>query len=313
MRQTIGAAIQAGSVLFNTPATLAKLEDLTSDAARRMTGDGARVIVFPEAFVGGYPKGHDFGARVGSRTPEGRDWFRRYYESAIAVPGPETERMGEAARAADASLVVGVIERDGGTLYCTALIFSETGELLGRHRKLMPTAMERLVWGQGDGSTLDVVETAAGKVGALICWEHYMPLARSAMYAQGVEIWAAPTVDDRENWLSAMSMVAREGRCFVVSAVQYLRRRDAPTDYHPAGGDEPDAVLIRGGSCILGPMGDTLAGPAFDEDAILTAELDPIERARGVYDFDVIGHYARPDVFELRVDARPKPGVAFEE
>jgi len=171
------AVVQAGSILFDTDATLAKTETLIADAAAR----GARLAVFPEAFVGGYPKGADFGARVGSRSPEGRKLFRRYFESAIDVPGPATARLGEAAKARDVWLVIGVIERYGGTLYCTVLFFAPDGSLAGKHRKLMPTAMERLIWGFGDGSTLPVIDTGFGKIGAVICWENYMPLLRAAM------------------------------------------------------------------------------------------------------------------------------------
>ncbi|MGF1462473.1 MAG: carbon-nitrogen hydrolase family protein [Maricaulaceae bacterium] len=301
------AAVQTGSVLFDTPRTLEKLEALTADAARQ----GASLIVFPEAFVGGYPKGVDFGARVGSRSPEGRDWFRRYFEAAIDVPGPETNRIAKAAKAAKATLAVGVMEREGGTLYCSTLTVTPDGAIAGRHRKLMPTAMERLIWGSGDGSTLDVCDTPAGRVGGLICWERFMPLARAAIYAQGVEIWTAPTVDDRDTWAAAMQMTAMEGRCFVVSACQHLRRKDAPADYAPIQGEDAETVLIRGGSLIVDPLGEVLAGPVFGEDAIVTAELDPRQIARGKFDFDVTGHYARPDVFELRVDTTARRPVRF--
>ena len=191
------AVVQAAPVVFRHARTLEKLADLTADAARR----GANLVVFPEAFVGGYPKGLDFGARVGMRLPEGREEFRRYFDSAIDVPGPATEAIGAAASAGGVHLVVGVIERDGGTLYCTALFFGPDGRLLGKHRKLMPTAMERLVWGFGDGSTLPVLDTPLGKLGAVICWENYMPLLRMAMYAKGVQLYCAPTADDRDTWL----------------------------------------------------------------------------------------------------------------
>src|SRR5690348_7622139 len=190
------AVVQAGSILFDTAASIAKAEALIAEAAVK----GAKHAVFPEAFIGGYPKGADFGARVGSRTPEGRKLFRRYFESAVCVPGVETERLGEAARSHGIWLVIGVIERDGGTLYCTALFFAPDGSVAGKHRKLMPTAMERLIWGFGDGSTLPVLDTGFGRVGAVICWENYMPLLRYAMYRKGIQIYCAPTVDDRESW-----------------------------------------------------------------------------------------------------------------
>jgi nitrilase len=302
------AVVQAAPVLFDTPKTLAKLAERTREAASM----GADLVVFPEAFVGGYPKGLDFGARLGSRSAEGREEFRRYYESAIDLPGKDAARLGEIARANGVHLVVGVIERDGGTLYCTALTYGPSGGLLSKHRKLMPTALERLVWGFGDGSTIGVTETPIGRIGSVICWENYMPLLRAAMYAQGVELYCAPTVDDRETWLPAMRMIALEGRCFVISACQYLTRADAPADYAPIQGNDPKTVLIRGGSCIIDPLGNVLVEPDFTGETIEVAELDRRIIARGKYDLDVVGHYARPDVFKLTVDTRPKRPVEFE-
>ncbi len=304
-RKITAAVVQDCPVVFDRDRTIEKIHALAAEAAAK----GAEIVLFPEAFVSAYPKGLDFGARIGSRTPEGREDFRRYFESAIAVPGPHCDAIGAAARAAGLYLVVGVIERDGGTLYCTALTFGPDGALLGRHRKLMPTASERLVWGFGDGSTLPVVETPLGRLGSVICWENYMPLLRMAMYAKGVEIYCAPTADDRESWLPSMRHIALEGRCFVLSACQYLTRGDCPDDYHPVQGDDPKTVLMRGGSCIVSPLGAVLAGPHFDGPAILTAELDLGEIARGKYDFDVAGHYARPDVFRLHVNERKQVPV----
>lgn len=300
------AVVQAATILFDTPATLAKLGRLTADAAAQ----GAGLIVFPEAFVGGYPKGMDFGARVGSRTSAGRDWFARYHASAISVPGPEVEAIGEIARSHAVILVVGVIERDGGTLYCTALIFGPDGALSGKHRKVMPTAMERIIWGQGDGSTLPVIDTAMGRVGAVICWENYMPLMRMAMYAQNIEIYCAPTVDDRETWALSMRHIGFEGRCFVASAVQYMVREDAPADC-PIDA-EANEIMIRGGSIIVGPLGEVLAGPVYDREAVLVAEIDLAAIPRAKYDLDVVGHYARPDIFALAVDTDAKPPVVFQ-
>ena len=301
------AVVQAGSVVFDVERTLAKLQDRTADAA----GRGARLAVFPEAFVSAYPKGLGFGARMGSRSAEGREEFRRYFDSSIAVPGPATEAIGAAARRHHLFLVVGVIERDGGTLYCTALFFGPDGTLRGTHRKLMPTALERLVWGHGDGSTLTVLETEIGRMGAVLCWENYMPLLRMAMYAQGVQLYCAPTVDDRDTWLPTMRHIALEGRCFVLSACQSLTRGDCPPDYAAVQGDDPQTVLIRGGSCIVGPLGEVLAGPCFGSECVLTADLDLDEIARGKLDFDAAGHYARPDVFRLHVNTRPMQTVVF--
>ncbi len=279
------AVVQAGSAPFDSGGALAKAERLLAEA------EGARLVVFPEAFIGGYPKGQDFGARVGSRTPEGRKLFRRYYEGAIDVPGPATERLGEAARAQAAWVVIGVIERDAGTLYCTALFFAPDGSLAGKHRKLMPTAMERLIWGFGDGSTLTVLETGFGRIGAVICWENYMPLLRTAMYRKGVQFYCAPTVDDRESWPGTMRHIALEGRCFVLSACQYSC---------PEG--TPETEWIRGGSLIVSPLGNVLAGPDYAGECVLRASVDPGEIAEGKFDLDVVGHYARPDVFRLEID-----------
>ena len=301
------AVVQAAPVVFDRARTIEKVRDLAADAAR----GGARLVLFPEAFVPAYPKGLDFGARVGSRTPEGREDFRRYYDSAVDVPGPACAALGAAARQAGIHLVVGVIERDGGTLYCTVLFFAPDGALLGKHRKLMPTAAERLIWGFGDGSTMPVLDTPVGRIGAVICWENYMPLLRAAMYAKGVQIWCAPTADDRETWLPTLRHIALEGRCFVLSACQFLTRADCPSDYALAGAADPEAVLMRGGSSIVGPLGAVLAGPCFDREAVLTAELDLAEIVRGKYDFDAAGHYARPDVFRLTVNERPMPAVTF--
>ena len=182
---------------------------------------------------------------------------------------------------------------------------------MAKHRKVMPTAMERLIWGFGDGSTLPVVPTAIGRIGAVICWENYMPLLRMAMYAQGIQIYCAPTVDDRDSWLPTMRHIAVEGRCFVLSSCQFAQRSDYPADYAPLQGNDPNTVLIRGGSCIINPMGEVIAGPIYDAATILTAELDLNLIARGKFDLDVVGHYARPDIFQLRVNTQPTPAVLF--
>ena len=260
--------------------------------------------------MSGYPKGADFGTVVGSRSLEGREWFRRYYESSVEIPGPAVERLAEIARFNGVHVVVGVIERAGGTLYCTVLFIGPGGDLLGKHRKLMPTAMERLIWGFGDGSTIPVVETPIGRMGAVICWENYMPQLRLAMYAQGIELYCAPTVDDRETWLPTMRHIALEGRCFVLSANQFARRSDYPADY-PVQTASAQAILISGGSCIVDPLGQVLAGPARNGEALLTADLELAEITRGKFDLDVVGHYARPDVFRLVVDGTSQAPVSW--
>ncbi|MCH8620249.1 carbon-nitrogen hydrolase family protein [Undibacterium sp. TS12] len=303
------AVVQAGSRVFDTPGTLDRMEVLCHEASQT----GATLIVFPEAYVGGYPKGLDFGACVGMRTASGRNDFLRYWQSAIDVPGPEVQRIGEFAAQAQAYLVVGVIEREGTTLYCSVLYFGPDGLLLGRHRKLMPTASERLIWGMGDGSTLPVLDTQLGRVGAAICWENYMPALRMAMYSQGIGIWCAPTVDDREIWQSSMCHIAYEGRCFVLSACQYLTRDDCPQDYECIQGVAPDMPLIKGGSVIISPLGQVLAGPIYGSEAIISAEIDMDDIVRGKFDLDVVGHYSRPDVFELKVDTNARTAVAIDK
>jgi len=301
----VAAVVQAAPVPFDRERTLDKLRQLAADAARR----GAKLALFPEAFVSAYPKGLDFGARVGMRTREGREDFRRYFDSAVDVPGPAVDFLGRVARENRLHLVVGVIEREIGTLYCTVLFFAPDGSYLGKHRKLMPTAMERLVWGFGDGSTLPVFDTPLGRLGAVICWENYMPLLRTAMYAKNIQLWCAPTADGRKTWIPTMQHVALEGRCFVFSCNQFTRRRDFPADYRAIQGDDPETVISEGGSCIVSPLGELLAGPDYSGECILTADIDPGEIARGKYDFDVVGHYARPDVFQLHVNEQPMPAV----
>ncbi len=292
--------------MFDTPATLERMRAHIDEVQRQ----GAQLAVFPEAYIGGYPKGLDFGARVGSRTPAGRQDYLRYWQAAVEVPGPETRQIGSFARQARAHLVVGVIERQGGTLYCTALFFGPDGALLAKHRKLMPTASERLIWGMGDGSTLPVLDTPLGKLGAAICWENYMPALRLSLYAKGINLWCAPTVDEREIWQASMRHIAYEGRCFVLSACQYLRRADCPEDYNCIQGDAPETELIRGGSVIISPLGEVLAGPVYGREAVLCAEIDILDAVRGKFDLDAAGHYARPDVFSLHVNETPAQAVS---
>ena len=300
------AVVQAASVAFDCTRTLQKARDLAAEAARQ----GAQLVVFPEAFVSGYPRGLSFGAVVGARTPDGREEYRRYWESAIEVPGPAVETLAGIAAEQRVYLVIGVIEREGGTLYCTVLFFSPDGRYLGKHRKLMPTASERLIWGFGDGSTLPVFETPIGRMGAVICWENYMPLLRMTMYAKGIQLYCAPTADGRDSWLPSMQHIALEGRCFVLSCNQFARRSDYPAEYAaPQFGDDPHTVVSRGGSCIIGPLGQILAGPNYENECILTADLDLDDIARGKFDLDVVGHYARPDVFQLHVNEQPTPPV----
>lgn len=308
MTTTKVAVIQTGPVPFDSRATARRVEDLIAEAARR----GARLAVFPEAMIGTYPKGLTFGAPLGKRTEQGRDEYAKYAAAAVTLDGDEIGTVVEASAAHDVFVVVGIIERDGGTLYCTSVHISPESGVVGHHRKLMPTGAERLVWGFGDGSTLPINETGFGRVGSVICWENYMPLMRQTMYAKGVEIYCAPTVDDRDSWQSTMQHIALEGRCFVLGSCQAIRRDVFDDDFASALEANAAGYLIRGGSVIIGPSGDVLAGPVYDCEEILTAEIDVAERSRFTFDFDPTGHYSRPDVFSLTVDERPKPSVRFD-
>jgi len=299
------AVVQAGSVPYDSEAGVDKAARLMAEAA----ASGAKVIVFPEAFITGYPKGQNYGLVIGARDPAGREEFRLYWEAAIEVPGPQTRRLGQAAAQHGCYVVIGVIEREGGTCYCTGLFFGPDGALLGKHRKLMPTALERMIWGFGDGSTLTAVDSPYGRIGAVICWENYMPLLRMSMYAKNVALYCAPTADDRDTWLPSMRHIALEGRCFVLSACQFIRKEAYPASVRIALGDGPEAVLMRGGSAIINPLGQVLAGPHFGSETILTADLDLNDIARGKFDFDVAGHYARPDIFQLTVNEATQPAV----
>lgn len=304
------AVVQAASVIFDRRATVEKTCRLIQEAA----SDGAQLILFPEAFIPAYPRGLSFGMVVGGRTPEGRRLWQRYWENAIDVPGPEIEEIASAVRESGVYMAIGVIERDSrfsrGTLYCTLVYLGPDGNLLGKHRKLKPTGAERLVWGEGDGSTLTVIDTEYGKVGGLICWENYMPLARTAMYGKGVEIYLAPTADAREAWQATLRHIACEGRCFVLGCNQFVTK-----DMYPAESEgieelekQPN-VICRGGSAIISPLGNVIAGPLYEQEGILFADLDMGEIVRGKVDFDAVGHYARPDVFQLSVNEDPQVSV----
>ncbi|EXB91244.1 Bifunctional nitrilase/nitrile hydratase NIT4A [Morus notabilis] len=304
--------VQASTIFYDTPATLDKAERLLAEAAVY----GSQLVVFPEAFIGGYPRGSNFGATIGNRTAKGKEEFRRYHASAIDVPGPEVERLAAMAGKYKVYLVMGVIERDGYTLYCTVLFFDSQGHYLGKHRKVMPTALERIIWGFGDGSTIPVFETPIGKIGAAICWENRMPLLRTAMYAKGIEIYCAPTADAREVWQASMTHIAVEGGCFVLSANQFCRRKDypPPPEYVFSGTEEdltPDSVVCAGGSVIISPSGTVLAGPNYDGEALISADLDLGEIVRAKFDFDVVGHYSRPEILSLIVRDHPTNLVTF--
>jgi len=304
------AVVQAAPVLFDREASVRKTCQLVAQAAAQ----DAQIILFPEAFIPAYPRGLGFGAVVGSRSEAGRRTWERYWANSVDVPGPATQALGTAAREAGAYLVIGVVERDTqfsrGTLYCTLLYFDPEGRLLGKHRKLKPTAAERLIWGEGDGSTLTVLDTELGRMGGLICWENYMPLARMAMYSKGVELYLAPTADARDSWQATLRHIACEGRCFVLGCNQFVTKDMVPGDLEGiADLEDAPEVLCRGGSAIVSPLGEFVSGPLYDDEGMLVADLDLAEVARGKFDLDVVGHYARPDVFQLIIREQPTPPV----
>ncbi|KAI8309381.1 Bifunctional nitrilase/nitrile hydratase NIT4 [Colletotrichum sp. SAR11_59] len=282
------AAVQAAPVSFDLEKSLEKLSKLTAEAAAA----GADLVVFP------------------------------YFDSAVEVPSPAFDILSETARKHNVLLHVGIIEKAGGTLYCTAVLLDREGKLVYKHRKLIPTAAERLVWGRGSGDGLQVQQTDIGKVGSLICWENYMPAARMALYQQGIEIYVAPNADDLPAWTASMQHIAKEGRCFVVSVNSVCKVSDFPSDYppftaehpdrRPDGGQwEPEDIVNHGGSCIVGPLGTMLAEPVWDKEEIVYAELRMADTTESRLDFDPVGSYSRPDVFSLTVNTKAGINVAF--
>jgi nitrilase len=297
----IAAAVQATPVFLNRDANVEKTRDLIAKAAAQ----GAKLIVFPEVFVSGYPfwLWGDQPAVIPGLEQKG---FAKLWQEGVDVPGPVTAQLGEAAREAGAYVMIGVNEREStygrGTLYNSLLTFSPDSQLVGHRRKLVPTYKERTVWGQGDGSTLDVVETPFGRVSGLICWENYMPFARYHAYAQGVQIHVAVTADDSPSWQNLVKTIAAEGRVFVISVCQQFGRSQFPDEPMLSGFKSDDDQLVGGNSMIVAPGGEVIAGPVCGEEAILTAELDLGRVIEEKHSLDVTGHYARPDVFTLTVN-----------
>ena len=298
------ACVQAEPVVLDREASIEKLAVLTAEAA----GNGASLVVFPEAFLPAYPSSAWAKALAGWADPRAKAAFALLARESVAVPGPAESRIGEVAREQGVLVATGVTETDvetNGTLYNTLLVHDEHGSLVLKHRKLVPTNHERLVWGQGDGAGLRAVQTSSGRIGGLICWENYMPLARFALYESGIEIYLAPTADDGETWQHTLVHIARESRAFVVSPAHFQRASAYPPEFPLADELQGEDVIGRGGSAILGPDGAYLAGPLYDEEGILYAELDPARLHEERQRFDAAGHYHRPDV--LRLDLSPIP------
>lgn len=306
------AAIQASPVMFNKEESIKKACRLIREASR----EGVHIVLLPEAFIPAYPRGLDFGMKVGVRESHGRDLWLKYWENAVDLNSRDLDKIKSTVKKAKITLAMGIIEREGdfgsATLYCTLLYINSNGEIIGKHRKLKPTGSERSIWGEGDGSTMPVFQTEHAKVGGLICWENYMPLARMAMYGKGVEIYFAPTADYRDTWNICMQHIAFEGRCFVLGCNQYITKDMYPNELNLDGElSKYPNTISRGGSVIVAPSGKILAGPLYDREGILYAELNMSEIIKGKLDFDVTGHYARPDVFKLQVDESKRSIVTY--
>lgn len=294
------AVAQVSPIILDKEKTINKAISIIKEAGQK----GANLVVFPESFIPAYPRGFSYGFVVGSRTMEGREDWKRYYDNSVIVPSNDTDIIGQAAKEARVYVTIGITERDDTTctLYCTSLFFDPNGNLLGKHRKLKPTGTERCIWGEGDGSTLTTIDTPYGVMGSLICWENYMPLARTAMYAKGVSIYIAPTADSREEWQSTMKHIALEGRCFVIGCNQYVSKDMYPNDlnYYSELENQPEN-MCPGGSCIVDPFGKYVVEPIWNKEEMVIAELDLDQVILSRIDFDPCGHYSRPDVFELIV------------
>ena len=301
MKVKVGV-VQYSPVFFDKEASFKKLAELTEENAAK----GCHLLVFPESFIPGYPRGFDFGATVGNRTDEGRDLFLEYSKQSVDVSSDITF-LEEISSKHRIYLVVGVTEKEtsSGSLYCSMLYISPESGLLGVHRKIKPTGTERLIWGEGSGDSLVTFDTAIGRLGGLICWENYMPQARMAMYLKGVQIYIAPTADARDSWVDTMRHIALEGRCFVLGCNQYFTRSMYPEKYRGFL-PEDQVTICRGGSVIFSPLGEPLAGPLFDQEGVLITTIDLDDIARSKLDFDVNGHYSRPDIFEFKVKDQPE-------
>ena len=297
--------IQDSPVFFDKEKTIEKVEHLS----RKYAKEGCELIVFPESFIPGYPRGFSFGAKIGSRTNEGRNLYSEYHKNSLDLESRDLKRLEELAKTENIYLVIGVTEKQNtsGSLYCSMLYISPTDGLLGVHRKIKPTGTERVIWSEDDGKSLVTFQTKIGKLGGLICWENYMPLARISMYKKGVEIYIAPTADSREEWTSTMQHIALEGRCFVLGCNQFFTKSMYPDKYQHLVQDEPEN-MCRGGSVIFSPLGKKIAGPLFDKAGALVAEIDLEEINLSKLDFDVIGHYSRDDIFQFNVLNQPEIG-----
>lgn len=294
--------VQDSPVFFDKEKTIEKLSSICKNAAK----ESCQLVVFPESFIPGYPRGFSFGTVLGSRTIDGKKLYASYYNNSINLESEDKARLEEIAKSNNIYLVVGVTEKQesNGSLYCSMLYISPTHGLLGVHRKIKPTGLERVVWAESDGSDLVSFDTKVGKLGGLICWENYMPLARMAMYQKGIEIYIAPTADARKEWISTMKHIALEGRCFVLGCNQFFTKSMYSEEHQLLASNEPE-MMCPGGSVIVSPFGEIIEGPLFEKAGLLITELDLEQVKMSRLDFDAAGHYNRKDIFEFNVKHQP--------
>lgn len=294
--------VQATPALFNSKKTIEIVISWIEKGAK----EGCGFLLFPESFIPCYPRGLNFDAIIGKRTDKSRDLWLEYWENSVDVVSDDLKDIKIAIKKAGLFVALGVTEREsvGGSLFCTLLYFDNKGNFIGKHRKIKPTGLERYVWAEGDGKTLLSFDTSIGKIGGLICWENYMPMARMSMYQKGIEIYLAPTADARPSWQATIQHIALEGRCFVLAANQIVKKADYPKQYQVDLKDEPD-MICPGGSAIISPMGELLAGPLWNKEGLLIADLDFSILAKSKLDFDLAGHYSRNDIFKFEVLNQP--------
>ncbi len=290
------AVVQETPAFFDNRKSLKIVDDHLRDLAK----ENVQLVMFPESFLPGYPRDLDFGMQVGSRSERGRNLWLQYWKHSISCKDDNAKALATMAEKYQLFLAIGVTEKEekSRSLYCSLLVFSPEGKLIYRHRKIKPTGMERVVWGEGDGSDISAADSQLGKLGGLICWENYMPEARLKLYRSGLDIYLAPTADARPTWTATMQHIAFESRCFVLSSNQYFTRSDYPeglTEYLVPGAEN---IICRGGSCIVSPYGALMQGPLFDKKGVLIATIDHDELIRSRLDFDPSGHYSRPDILD---------------
>lgn len=294
--------VQDSPVFFDKRRSIDKLETLV----KKHSAKGVQLLLFPESFIPGYPRGFSFGTVIGKRSEAGKKLYAEYHKNSLNIDSPDLRRLERIAKKNKVYLIVGVTEQksNNSSLYCSMLYISPKKGLLGVHRKIKPTGTERLIWAESDGKDLVSYDTKVGKLGGLICWENYMPLARMSMYQQGVQIYLAPTADGRESWIHTMQHIAMEGRCYVLGCNQYFTKSMYPKKYQ-ALVEDPEDNICKGGSVIVAPDGEIMKGPLWDKAGVLSATLDLDKLIPHKMDFDAAGHYNRPDVFDFTVNGQP--------